>query len=411
MSYIGDIRLGNTIDTKFCTVQSTGAPTTLSSSPVISCYVGNSTTELTAGITLTVDFDSRTGLNNVRVVATGGNGYATATDNQLVITTGTVNSVSAVGYVVAQFSIENRSALMSATAANKTLVVDANGLADANMVKAGPTGSGTAQTAGDLKASMNTLQADTDDIQTRIPAALVGGRMDSSIGAMAAAVLTAAAIAADAITAAKIADGAIDRATFAADTGLQTVRSNTAQAGAASTITLDASASAVDSFYVGQLVYLTGGTGVGQIRVITGYVGATKVATLSRAWATNPDNTTTFALVPIDTNKLNSSLEVVTASVSAGGIIAASFGVDAIDSVALAASAASEIVTAIFARVFGSALSSKTFDAVISAIFAAVAGVTTGAGSGTEVFKGSDGSTTLVTTTNDGTNRTGSTIA
>lgn len=45
--------------------------------------------------------------------------------------------------------------------------------------------------------ALTTLQADTDDIQTRLPAALVGGRMDSSIGAMAANVLTSAATAAD----------------------------------------------------------------------------------------------------------------------------------------------------------------------------------------------------------------------
>lgn len=43
------------------------------------------------------------------------------------------------------------------------------------------------------------------DIQTRLPAALVSGRMDSSVGAMAANVLTATAINADAITAAKLA--------------------------------------------------------------------------------------------------------------------------------------------------------------------------------------------------------------
>lgn len=41
----------------------------------------------------------------------------------------------------------------SATPAN-ALVVDAAGLADANMVKAGPTGSGTAQTARDIGASV-----------------------------------------------------------------------------------------------------------------------------------------------------------------------------------------------------------------------------------------------------------------
>lgn len=108
MGYVGDMQLGQTLDTKFCTVQSTGAPTTLAGSPVVSAYVGNGTTELTAGITLTVDFDGRTGLNNVRVAATGGNGYAAQTDVQLVITTGTVNSVSAVGYIIGEFSIENR---------------------------------------------------------------------------------------------------------------------------------------------------------------------------------------------------------------------------------------------------------------------------------------------------------------
>lgn len=90
------------------------------------------------------------------------------------------------------------------------LSVDANGRVDVGKVL------GTAQTAGDLKASLNTLQVDTDDIQARLPAALVSGRIDASVGAMAANVLTATAINADAITAAKIADGAIDAATFAA---------------------------------------------------------------------------------------------------------------------------------------------------------------------------------------------------
>jgi hypothetical protein len=54
-------------------------------------------------------------------------------------------------------------------------------------------------------AALATVQADTDDIQTRLPAALVSGRMDASVGAMAAGVLTATAIAADAITDAKVA--------------------------------------------------------------------------------------------------------------------------------------------------------------------------------------------------------------
>lgn len=127
MSYFGDIRLGDTIDVKFTTTAaSTGAPTTLSGTPVISAYPSNSTTEITAGITLTVDFDARTGLNNVRIVASGGNGFATATNYALVITTGTVGGTSAVGYVIGTFSIENRSALMPTTAA-RTLDVATTG--------------------------------------------------------------------------------------------------------------------------------------------------------------------------------------------------------------------------------------------------------------------------------------------
>ncbi len=50
-----------------------------------------------------------------------------------------------------------------------------------------------------LDTQLATIQADTDDLQTRVPAALVGGRMDSSVGAMAADTLTASALAADAV--------------------------------------------------------------------------------------------------------------------------------------------------------------------------------------------------------------------
>lgn len=97
-----------------------------------------------------------------------------------------------------------------------------------------------------------------------------------------------------------VASNGISRSSFVADTGLQTTRSNTAQAGGATSITLDASASSTTDFYINQLAYLTGGTGVGQSRFITAYNGTTKVATVNSAWATNPDNTSTFAIIPFD---------------------------------------------------------------------------------------------------------------
>jgi hypothetical protein len=51
-----------------------------------------------------------------------------------------------------------------------------------------------------LQAELDGIQADTEDIQSRLPAALVSGRMDSSVGAMAANTLTASALATDAVT-------------------------------------------------------------------------------------------------------------------------------------------------------------------------------------------------------------------
>jgi hypothetical protein len=74
------------------------------------------------------------------------------------------------------------------------------------------------------------------------------------------------------------------------------VRYNKAQAGAASTITLDASASATDDLYANQFITIYEGTGAGQTRRIVSYVGSTKVATVDAAWATNPANDSIFAL-------------------------------------------------------------------------------------------------------------------
>src|SRR3990170_1653557 len=132
MSYVGDFSLGSTFDVKFTTVNTSGVPTTLAGTPVISAYPGNSTTELTAGITLSVDFDGRTGMHNIRVVATSGNGYAAGSNYSLVITTGTVGGNSVVGYVVGEFSIEARSAVRPTTA-GRTLAIESDGMAHADV--------------------------------------------------------------------------------------------------------------------------------------------------------------------------------------------------------------------------------------------------------------------------------------
>lgn len=84
----------------------TGAPTTLAGSPVLSIYKDNSTTQSTAGVTLTVDFDAVTGLNHVTVdTSADGTFYSNGGHFEGVITTGTVGGVSVVGEVVGSFDL------------------------------------------------------------------------------------------------------------------------------------------------------------------------------------------------------------------------------------------------------------------------------------------------------------------
>lgn len=70
----------------------------------------------------------------------------------------------------------------------------------------------------------------------------------------------------------------------------------TATGGTITTITLDPASSAVDDFYNGYVIYITAGTGSGQVRTITDYVGATKIATVDADWITTPDATSDYEL-------------------------------------------------------------------------------------------------------------------
>lgn len=155
MKHLGDFDTSTVVYGKFTTFRpSTGAAFTLGGTPALSVYKDNSTTQSTTGVTLTADFDSVTGLNHFAIdTSADGTFYSAGSFFDIVITTGTVDSVSVVGSVVASFTIRKNSALKPATA-GRTLVVDAAGLADANTVKVGPSGSGTAQTARDIGASV-----------------------------------------------------------------------------------------------------------------------------------------------------------------------------------------------------------------------------------------------------------------
>jgi hypothetical protein len=102
---------------------------------------------------------------------------------------------------------------------------------------------GTTQTAGDIIA-------DTNDIQTRLPAALVSGRIDASVGAMAANVMTAAAAAADLTT--ELQSGLATSAALATvDTVVDAIKAVTdllPDAGALTSLATQASVDTIDNF-------------------------------------------------------------------------------------------------------------------------------------------------------------------
>lgn len=91
------------------------------------------------------------------------------------------------------------------------------------------------------------------------------------------------------------------------------LRTGTAQAGTTTTITLDSGASATNNLYNGNLVFITGNTGAGQVRTITGYNGTSKIANVDRPFVTAPTSASTFALVATDNMALNANLQGQTA--------------------------------------------------------------------------------------------------
>lgn len=157
-------------------------------------------------------------------------------------------------------------------------------------------------------AALATVQADTDDIQTRLPASLTAdGFIRAFIQGAGLEVLSSSCFSSSAVQ--RFADQVWNEQrsehTLPGSYGrsFQVLHEGTAQGGGASTITLDTGASAQDNYYNHSLVAVLLGTGAGQARFIadTGYVGATRVATVTEPWITQPDATSVFVILPFST--------------------------------------------------------------------------------------------------------------
>lgn len=112
MKHLGDFDTSAVIYGKFSTYRpSTGAAYTLGGTPALSVYKNNDVAQSTSGVTLTADFDSVTGLNHFAIdTSADGTFYAAGSFFDVVITTGTVDSVSVVGAVVGSFTLNKSSA-------------------------------------------------------------------------------------------------------------------------------------------------------------------------------------------------------------------------------------------------------------------------------------------------------------
>ena len=108
MTYLGDFAEDATVRRFFNTVDTNGAPVTIGGTAAAQVYKDGGTTQITAGITITEDFDGVTGLHLLAVDMSADAGYTTGSDYAAVISVGTADSVSIVGGVLSQWSCENR---------------------------------------------------------------------------------------------------------------------------------------------------------------------------------------------------------------------------------------------------------------------------------------------------------------
>jgi hypothetical protein len=209
----------------------------------------NSPTEGTTGLTLEIGFDGRTGVHLLTVNFAADAAFFTAGSEYRVFwSAGTLDGAPLNGKTILYFSIERAGGALA-------------------LLKDSTFGLSALKTLVDeLEPAVTAIEADTQDLQSRLPAALVSGRMDSSVGAMASNTLTAAAIAAD-----------------AAPELRGVLASGTADSGTTTTLVDNALTQADTDYWKGCFILFTSGTLTGQCRLITGFNPTTDTLTFAPA--------------------------------------------------------------------------------------------------------------------------------
>lgn len=214
MNYLGNFAEDTIVDFMWSTNNASGASITRSTNGTISVYKGNSTTQSTAGVTDTEDFDSLTGIHHCRIDTSADAFYEVGKDYMVVLSAGVVDGQS-INAVLAHFSIQNRyqdkANFQLADGAITAAKIAADAITAAKMasdvtteLQSGlATSSALATVAGYLDTEIAAILAAVD---TEIAA--IKAKTDL-IPASPAAVGSAMTLAADAITAAVLAASAI----------------------------------------------------------------------------------------------------------------------------------------------------------------------------------------------------------
>lgn len=145
-AYLGDYVEDDTLHFIWSSADAAGASITRATDGQVRVYKDNNVAQSTAGVTDVEDFDGLTGIHACTIDLNAHAFYATGADYTVVLQ-GSIIDGENVNAVLAHFSIENRTNTLLAT-----------------------------------EAKQDAIQADTDDIQTRLPAALsAGGYMKADL--------------------------------------------------------------------------------------------------------------------------------------------------------------------------------------------------------------------------------------
>lgn len=169
--YLGDFAEDATVHVPWASFGADGASITRATNGTISVYKGNGTTQTTAGITDTEDFDSLTGIHWVTIDTSADAFYATGQNYSVVLSGATIDGET-VNAVLATFSIENRRFVTPPTAAAIRTEMDDNStkfaaiVADTNELQTDWANGGRLDNILDARASQTTADAILDDTGT-----------------------------------------------------------------------------------------------------------------------------------------------------------------------------------------------------------------------------------------------------